>query len=383
MIGSILLFLIVLSVLVLVHEFGHYIVAKWIGVWVEEFGWGFPPRMVGKKLGETLYSINWLPLGGFVRLHGEQGQEGVTKPERAFVNKSKLQRSAVIVAGIIMNLLLAVFLFYIYLSAIGFDTTVPKIVEHNFVGANQSLEEEVIITAVSEGSPAEASGVLTNSTVVSVGGEIVGSADGFVDLIDQNKGSEVSITLENIETGETYDVQVTPREDPPENEGALGVGFFPFETYVLTWDSTGQKSLSGITHGYNMFAYNAKGLLFTISRSVEEKSVEPVSGAVAGPLGLFFITEQVAKAGVLELISFMALVSLSLALLNILPIPPLDGGRLLFIGIEAVLGKKLTPKIEGYAQMAGLLFFLLLFVAISISDVRNFIGFNRLADLFN
>ena len=116
MIGSIIIFLIVLSILVLVHEFGHYIVAIWKGVWVEEFGLGYPPRATGKKIGETLYSINWLPLGGFVKLHGEQSEEGVTKPDRAFVNKSKGARAMIIVAGIIMNLILAVVLFYIYIS---------------------------------------------------------------------------------------------------------------------------------------------------------------------------------------------------------------------------------------------------------------------------
>src|SRR3972149_9699836 len=204
MIVSILVFLIVLSVLVLVHELGHFIVARKSGVLVEEFGFGIPPRIFGVKVGETLYSINLLPFGGFVKLHGENSEEGITIPSRAFLNKSKKVRASILTAGVIMNFLLAIISFAIVYSFNGIpkDTGKVKVVE------------------VVSGSPAQVSGLVVGDKVKSVDGTGVTKVSEFVELVEKKKGGKAAVVIER--DGETKKVTLSPRENPPEGEGPLG-----------------------------------------------------------------------------------------------------------------------------------------------------------------
>ncbi|MFH1863736.1 MAG: site-2 protease family protein, partial [bacterium] len=169
---SILVFLLVLSILILVHEFGHFIMARKFGVWVEEFGFGLPPRIIGKKIGETLYSLNLLPFGGFVKLHGEDSEEKIKNPKRAFINKSKKKRLVIIVAGVVMNFLLAIICFGIVYSFSGIprDTKNVKVVE------------------VIAGSPAQTAGLIVGDIVKKVGKIDVVKVSEFVKLVEESKG---------------------------------------------------------------------------------------------------------------------------------------------------------------------------------------------------
>ena len=178
MIVSILIFLLILSILILVHEFGHFIMARRAGIWVEEFGFGLPPRLIGKKIGETIYSINWLPFGGFVRLHGEQEEEGITQKNRAFLYKSKKVRTSIVIAGVVMNFILAIVAFAIVYSFSGIprDTHQVKIVD------------------VSAGSPAQISGLVVGDIIKSVDGKNLTTVDSFISQVNSDKGKIAKIS---------------------------------------------------------------------------------------------------------------------------------------------------------------------------------------------
>ena len=359
MAGSILVFLLVLSVLVLVHELGHFIVARKMGILVEEFGFGLPPRIFGKKIGETLYSINLLPFGGFVKLHGESTEEGVSYPKRAFLNKSKKVRVAVVVAGVIMNFILGVVAFAIVYSFLGIprDTNLVKVVE------------------IATGSPAQTAGVLVGDTVKSVDKKEVTTVDGFVSLIEEKKGKRA--TLELVRDSETKSVSLTPRESPPENEGPLGVVITTTEIYFPPY---WQRPFIGVYYGFKealiwggRIVGGFAGIFRDLFAGIGPKDI-------AGPVGIFAITTQAAKGGILELISFVGILSVNLAILNIIPFPALDGGRLLFIGIETFIGRKVLPKVEAVVHTVGMIILLLLLLAITANDIQGLIKAGSLSN---
>jgi regulator of sigma E protease len=356
MLGSILVFILVLSILVLVHEAGHFFVARKAGVKVEEFGFGIPPRVWGKKIGETTYSINLLPFGGFVRLHGESSEDEVVEPERAFINKSKLQRTAIILAGVVMNFILAMVAFSIVYSFSGIPRETDK----------------VRILEVTPASPAQEAGVLEGDIVKSVGETQVTSLSQFSSLVDENRGERIAITVLREEAEQEVEkvIRVTPRAEPPEEEGPLGVIISSTEIY---YPPIWQRPFVGMYYGFQESFFWVKTIIVGLGdifgglfRGVTPKEI-------AGPVGIYAITQQAASAGILTLINFIGFLSVQLAILNIIPFPALDGGRILFIGIESVFGRKVLPRVEGAIHTIGMLILLALIFAITIYDVRRLI----------
>jgi len=350
MLSSILVFLIVLSILVLVHEFGHYFVAKKNGIWVEEFGFGLPPRVIGKKIGETIYSINLFPFGGFVRLHGENEETGITKPKRAFLGKSKRVRFGVVVAGVVMNFILAVFAFAIVYSFSGIprETGVVKVVD------------------ISPGSPAQAGGMVVGDVVKSVDGVTVATVDEFIKKVEEKRGKKTFIEL----AGEKRLI-LSPRENPPEGEGPLGVVITTTEIYFPpVW----QRPFLGIYYGFKDAVFWGRTVIMGFVSIFTSLFQGVVPKDIAGPVGIFAVTSEAAKIGILALINFIGILSVNLAILNILPFPALDGGRLLFIGIEGIIGKKVVPKIESAIHSVGMVILLLLLLAITAHDIRRLIS---------
>lgn len=392
-----LVFLLILTVLVLIHEAGHYFVAKRLGIKVEEFGWGMPPRLWGKKIGETIYSINWLPIGGFVKLYGEDeagsGKVDLESPkkkvrksdlDRAFFARSVWQRGAVVVAGVVMNVLLAALIYYVFLGISGFKTELPLLTDHEFVGVNQTNKvNSLVVTSVVENSPASEAGFKECTEeycgqITEINGNTFETSDEFVEIVKEKAGSEVSFTVVDLVTGDTEEKMVIPRVDPPEGEGALGIAFGTNLSAVLSYETPVQKFFSGFTHPYNLMAYQFDILGRLISVSIEEKDVAPVSDAVSGPVGIFVVTGEVLKTPDLQerflnLLNLAGLLSISLAFFNILPIPALDGGRLFFIIIEAVTGKKVNERVETLVHTIGMAVLLALIVLISFKDVTQFI----------
>lgn len=362
MIVSILIFLLVLSILVLVHELGHFLVARKNGILVEEFGFGLPPRLIGKKIGETTYSINALPFGGFVRLHGEQSEETIIHPRRAFLNKSKKVRFFVVIAGVIMNFLLAIAAFAIVYTFTGIsrDTGKLKVVD------------------ISTGSPAQTAGIVVGDIISKVGKVNITSADGFIEEVNLQKGK--TVVFEITRSDSAIKAQVKPRENPPEGEGPLGVTITTVEVYFPPiW----QRPFYGIYFGFKEAYFWGKNISSSLWGLVTDIFKGQVPQGISGPVGIFAVTTEAAKNGILTLISFIGILSVNLAILNILPFPALDGGRLLFIGIEALVGKKVSPQVESVIHSIGMMILLALLLLITIGDVKRLITFGGIQGFLN
>jgi regulator of sigma E protease len=352
MIASILIFLVVLSILVIIHELGHFIMARRAGIWVEEFGFGLPPRVFGKKIGETVYSINLLPFGGFVKLHGEQEEEGITNQRRAFLFRNKRTRLGVIVAGVVMNFLLAIVAFGIVYSFSGIprDTHRLKVVD------------------VSVGSPAQTAGVIVGDIITKAGKESVTGVDDFISKVNTQKVKTISFEVERNDS--TIKINMAPRENPPEGEGPLGVTITTTEIYFPpVW----QRPFYGIYYGFKEALFWGQTIAVGLWTIILQLFKGQAPQGVSGPVGIFAVTTEAARSGILTLINFVGVLSVNLAILNILPFPALDGGRLLFIGIESIIGKKVIPKVEATIHTIGMIILLLLLLAITASDIKRLI----------
>lgn len=372
---TIVVFVFTLLILVVTHEFGHFAAAKKFGVKVLEFGFGIPPRIWGKKVGETLVSINLLPIGGFVRLFGEdEADQKVLKDPRSFAAQPVWERIGIVVAGVLMNFLLAAILFWIVLIAQGFKTEIPLLTNYRFIGVNQTNETSVILGNIAKGSPAEAAGIKNNDRVIKVNGATIKDASQFIAITKQSAGSKIDLTLvdseKNIRT-----VEITPRMTPPAGQGPLGVQLADLTVANLSFDTLGQKLASGITYSYNLTAYSLEIFGNLISTSLKTRSAEPVSESVAGPVGLTNLTGSILQtsAPLLPYLNFVALLSLNLGIVNILPFPALDGGRLFFLLFEAITRRKINPEIEKWIHTVGLAILLGLFILVTFSDIRKLV----------
>jgi regulator of sigma E protease len=366
MFASILIFLLVLSILILVHELGHFLVARHSGIKVEEFGFGIPPRLIGKKIGGTVYSINWLPFGGFVRLHGEQDEGEITDPKRAFLNKSKRARSLVVVAGVIMNFILAIVAFAIVYSFSGIPRDTGKL--------------KVIDVAV--GSPAQVAGIVVGDVITKIGKDNVISSDDFAGKITASKGKRTVFEIQRTATDQSSIVKITltPRENPPQEEGPIGITYTSMEIY---YPPIWQRPFYGIYYGFKDAIFWGQTIAVGLWTLIAGLFKGQVPQDISGPVGIFAVTTEAAKGGILTLINFVGILSVNLAILNILPFPALDGGRLLFIGIEAVTGRKVSPRVEGVIHNIGMIILLILMLAITIGDIRRLITFGGIQGFLN
>ncbi|MBI3385041.1 site-2 protease family protein [Candidatus Gottesmanbacteria bacterium] len=360
---TLIAFIILLSILVLVHELGHFLAAKKIGVKVEEFGLGYPPRIFGKKVGETIYSLNALPFGGFVRLYGEESAEqnltSKTKKsqskqnsalQRAFFNRSKIERSIILVAGVAMNFLLGVVVIsYLFTQGVA----IP----------NGALVEEVVPK-----TPAEIAGIKKGDVITSVNGQTIASAGDLVSQTKQNVLKIVTLQIKRCEkTCANLKISLIPRKDYPQNEGAMGVAIvtdFMIKTYSL-WEAP----IKGTIEAFRMSWFIAKGVGQVLWQLVSSFTVPK---DVAGPIGIYKVTGQALQfGGLMGVLQLLALLSLNLAVINILPIPALDGGRFFLVLVEAVMGRQRIIKIEKVAQSVGMALILALIVLITISDLSK------------
>jgi len=375
---SLIVFILILSVLVLIHEFGHFITAKKMGVYVEEFGLGIPPRIYGKKIGETIYSINLFPFGGFVRLRGEDSSdcsEDQLNDPRNFVSKTPLQRVTILLAGVFMNVIFGVALFYVFLIANGFKSFhIPLIFDHDFAfGDVQGVNTAVL--GLSEESPlkdimklGEAITYIEDTPVASVE-----DVRGVVAQTQSDGEREINLTIETLSPEEkTRQVQVVPYKE--EDEKYL-LGVYLGSSVQISYTKPTQKVFSGLMHSYNILSYSISGFGQLLGLSVEQGSAEPLSESVAGPIGIYSVVDNIlayaSKEVILNLIDLTALISLSLALVNVLPLPALDGGRVVFVVIESIRGKRISPKFEASVHKVGILVLMSLLVLISVRDISR------------
>ncbi len=352
---SIIFFIIILSVLVLVHELGHFIMAKRAGILIEEFGFGLPPRLWGKKIGETIYSINWLPFGGFVKMHGEDGEE-VKKQERAFFNKPKRVRVIILLAGVVMNFLLGIVLFGAIYTKVG----IPEEVDY------------LIVTGIAKDSPAEKAGIKLEDKIVEVKGVTNWQKEGlgkeFGKFTGEHKGEEIELKLED---GREIRVKLRTEGEIPEGQGALGIAVVNVDTVLYPY---WQRPFRGMWVGLKEALAWGKEIIVSLGMMIYGLFRGEVPKDVAGPVGIYQISQGVIKRGFLETLQFVAILSINLSILNLLPIPALDGGRLLFIAIESVFRKRIKPEIEQMIHLAGIAFIIGLMILVTVNDVRRLLG---------
>lgn len=348
--------LLLLSLIVVVHELGHYIAAKLSGVFVEEFGVGFPPRAWAKKIGETLYSLNWLPIGGFVRLHGETIGEKVTEPTRAFTNKSAKARIFIALAGVFMNFLLAVVCFS---------------VAYSFEGIEKQTEN-VRITDISAGSPAQQAGLIVDDVVRVVNKDKITAVDQFIGLINENRGKRVTIEVDRKvgDTVESKKFTITPRENPPEGEGSLGVSITTIEIYFPpVW----QRPILGAKKGIEDTVMFTREVFFGFAKLSQQVTSGQSPEGLVGFVGILSLMSKIFTYGFLPALKLTGIISLNLAVINLLPFPPLDGSRVLFVIIEKIFGKKSVPKIEAKLHPIGMVILLILMLLITGRELTRLI----------
>lgn len=369
-----ILFLAILSVLVLVHEGGHFLAAKKAKILVEEFGFGYPPKIWSKKIGETIYSINWILFGGFVKLYGEE-IEKKAKKKSAFWAKSKKARTSVIVAGVLANFILAIFCFSIIYSFSGIPTKTEK----------------VKVIAIAKDSPAEKNGIKPEDEIISVDDEKINNLERFTELVRQKKGQSIKLMLERKKDNPCLEkvlgggpssggfscqegkliLFITPRENPPENEGPLGVAVSNID--ILKYPFW-QMPVRGTIEGFK----EAIGWGLLIVNSLKKMVIDLVTQGmipkdIAGPIGIFQITSGVAQSGILAILQFVGILSVNLAVVNILPIPAFDGGKIMFILYEVITKKRPRPEVERWVNTIGMIFIILLIILITINDVARII----------
>ena len=353
-------FLVVIGVLILVHEFGHFIVAKLTGVKVLEFALGFPPKILKFRRGETQYSIGAVIFGGFVRMYGEDKK--VTQDVgRSFSNKPARLRALIIAAGVLMNLLLGVVLFSIVYSFTG----IPKLVDTG----------RVRVVEVARNTPAFNAGVESGDVVIALDSQKISSIDEFKSYVDQKKGQEVKLEIEKKDSGKKI-VKVTPRENPPANEGPLGVAIVDKEAtfyFAPLW----QRPIIGAWYGLKeAISWGEQTILGTASLFGGIATSGKVPEGAAGPVGIYSITKTVC-GDIFSCFRFMGVISINLAILNVLPIPPFDGGKLFFVGLEVAFRSRaavIRAKIEQFATLAGLAFILWLLISITMQDIGRLLG---------
>ncbi len=371
---TLVLFILILSSLILVHELGHYFAAKRCGVRVEEFGLGLPPRLYGKKIGETVYSINAFPFGGFVRLTGED-PASVTKKSlkdpRSFSAKSAASRVQMLGAGIFMNLLLAVISFYVLFFLNNFKTLdIPILFDFKFpFGRQESIN--TVISMIQEGSTAYEAGVNVGEAVLEVDGIPVTRAEDVRALVEDKVGQEVTVLLMNVADPQKSfrTVKLIPQ---PDEEGFGRLGIYLSTVSTVHYDSVLENLFAGFLHSYNMTLYSGVTLGRLVGMSVAQRDIAPVSDSVSGPVGIYSIVQSIllySKGQIfLNLLNLFAFMSLTLGIMNLLPFPALDGSRLAFVLIEKVKGKRVNPIYEANLHKWGMLLLLGLLVLVTIKD---------------
>jgi regulator of sigma E protease len=361
MIITVLIFLAVLFVLVLVHEWGHYITAKLTGMRVDEFAIGFPPKFLSWKKGETTYSLNALPIGGFVRIYGEDLTEAITASadsHRAFGARPKWAQAVVLVAGVTMNVLFA-YLLFVFMLTVG----VPTQVEENAATAAAKLT----VAGVLPHSPAD--GVIAPNTVitgVSAGTDsIVKPAPSvFSDFIAAH--ADVPVTVTTLKNNVAGSVTVTPVKGlitASPDRAALGVSLSFVEVVSRPFGSALVEAGHQVVEATTNIVV---GLFDLIHKAVVGKADFK---QVAGPIGIVKYVGDAAAVGFMSVLYFTAIISLNLAVINLLPIPALDGGRLVFVAIEAVTRRPIPPIWAARVNTAGFIFLMLLMVAATAHDI--------------
>lgn len=357
---GILYFIIGLSFLILVHEFGHFIAARRAGIRVEEFGLGFPPRLFGIKKGGTIYSINLLPLGGFVKIYGEQGEDSDNK--ESFAGRPIWIRTIIVAAGVLMNIAVG----FVLLAAV-FMSGVPSSGEDG--DAKYVKDITIRIVEVAKGSPAANANIRSGDIPLAMGLypdlKGISSIQEFQDLTKVFAGKEITIRIQRGE--EILEKKIIPRENPPTDEGPLGVALSEAGTARYPWYLAIYKAFVESFYIFFLIFGTLFKILFVLI-TTGKMAFEP-----SGPIGIAVMSSQASSIGINYFLYFIALISLNLAALNIFPFPALDGGRILFFLIEKIKGSPVSRRAENLVHTFGFAILIGIIILISIHDVQRYI----------
>ena len=368
---SVVIFIVILLVLVLVHEFGHFFTAKRFGIRVDEFGFGFPPKLFGFKKGETEYSFNLLPLGGFVKIFGENFEEAdflevgfldrektpeqIELSKRSLVNKPKWQQALVLFAGVFANFLLAWLLF-----SVGFMSGFPTSVGSEMAGYKLQDVNLVLVSVVPD-SPAYIGGLKSGDRIVNLGSgkEILSeiNPESLKSFVVSHADNEITVGYIHGKGREVNFTKITPKNN------SIGISMDMIGTAKLPFFTA---FLEGMRLTWFVAKGTAVGLDTLIIDSIQGKGSFT---SVAGPIGMVGIVGDAYEFGFVYLLSFAALISINLAIINLIPFPALDGGRLLFLLIEKIKGSRMNPKVANTANMVGFSLLIFFMLVITYHDV--------------
>ena len=380
-----IIFILILGVLIFVHELGHFLVAIRNGIKADEFGFGFPPRIAGvfknektnkyemvwggKKIKSknTVFSLNWIPLGGFVNIKGENGG---SNDSDSFVNKSAWTRIKVLAAGVTMNFILAWFLL-----AIVFYQGAPEAIEDT----QKIKDAKVQISQVVDGTPAKEMGLAVGDQVIKICAtgqtcQHTSKVEELKSYINKNKGREITLTIKR--GVDTLELKGVPRVEFPADQGALGVGLARTALIKYPWYEAIGRGLEAVVDMTILIITTLFSLLAQLI-SGNKPAME-----VAGPIGIAIMTKQVTALGWTYLLQFTAILSINLAIINILPFPALDGGRIFFILIEKLKGSPINHKFENMANTIGFMLLLLLMVVVTFHDFIQFEIVDKIRGIF-
>jgi len=372
---TIITFVIVLGFLVFVHELGHFIVARKTGTKAEEFGMGLPPRIIGirrradnpkkwqwvgpkvkaEETANTIYSLNWVPVGGFLKIKGENEDEIGSD---SFSAKSAGRRSLMLAAGVIMNFIFAAILF-----SAAFMVGLPSAIENN-TDLSKVENRQVQIASVLPNSPAEQAGIQAGDIILNLDKLVPEEIDQIQNFVSSHENKEISLKIRRVV--DTLSINITPTYIKDANKPALGVGLVEIGTIHY---SLPEAIWRGIKSTINVTVEIAKvigGLISSIFKGTS------TGQQIAGPVGIAVLTGQFVKLGLAYVLQFAALLSINLGIINILPFPALDGGRILFIIIEKFRGKAVSKKIENIIHTVGFALLILLIVFITYKDISRF-----------
>lgn len=366
--------------LILIHEWGHFIMARRSGVEVEEFGLGFPPRAkIIKKHRGTLYSLNWLPLGGFVKLKGEHD---IDEEPGSFGATTTWNKIRIMMAGVVMNLATA-FVLLTLVALIG----MPKIVDNQTTVASDTKiiqrprnEGVVRIGEVVEGSPASQAGLQDEDEIISIGGQTIDTPQQVSSATELHAGRPTEVTIQRGEEQQTH--VITLNQSSP----YLGVGPYSAQEGLEIRRSTWSAPVValGVTRDFTVATFKGlgsalKGLgsiiagFVTGNQQARQQGQTEASSQVAGPVGIFAVLYEISRQGIGLVLFIIAIISLTLAIMNALPIPALDGGRLFVTLLFRAFKKPLQPAVEERIHGTGFMVLMALFVLITIVDVRRFL----------
>ncbi len=362
---SIIIFFLVLLVLVMIHESGHFFAAKISKMRVEEFAFGFPPKLFGKKVGETLYAFNLLPIGGYVKITGESFDEDERKniqhDKKAFQNRPKYLQIFVLSAGVIMNLVLAVVLF-------SFIYTQPHLVSSSDTDyGSRVTDAHIVVVGVSPNSPVEAVGMIPGDKILNMfTGKTVAkldSSDSVVNFVKDHNEEPITIVYERTNTGKVSTTTLQAVYGLVDGRKSLG---FAVDHAGMMSLGFGEAVVKATTDTGKFTWLTMTGLVDIIKKVANG---ENVMNALAGPVGIAKMVGGASEAGAITLLTFVAILSINLAVFNALPIPALDGGRIVFVLIEMIIRRPLNYKFQYWANSISFLFLIGLILTTTFFDI--------------